>query len=245
MLFIRSLIINIGFYIITALVCIGMLPFLLMKNGEHYIYKGARIWSSCSLWLIRVVGNITVEFRNTHLIPTSACIFAPKHQSAWETFALFQIIPKPVYAVKKEVTFIPLFGFYMLKCRLIILDRGTRSKAMKSLLDGAKRIFSEGRQLTIFPEGTRRNVDAPPDYKLGLTLVYENANVPVIPIAMNSGLVWPRRKFLRYPGKVIVEVLPHIPPGLPREEFKARIQESVETATARLIEETRQARGFH
>jgi 1-acyl-sn-glycerol-3-phosphate acyltransferase len=120
---------------------------------------------------------------------------------------------------------------------MIPVNRGARSQALPALARDARAAFAQGRQIIIFPEGTRRPAGAEPNYKYGVVLLYAETGVACLPIALNSGLFWPRRSLLRYPGTIVVEILDPIPPGLDKEEFAARLRETIETATARLIAE--------
>ncbi len=122
---------------------------------------------------------------------------------------------------------------------MIPVDRGAGKTALSGMTGGVRRALAEGRQIIIFPEGTRRPAGAEPKYKFGVAHIYAEAGVPCVPIALNSGLFWPRRRFLRFPGTVRVEVLDPIPPGADRDTFFARLRDTIETATARLIAEGR------
>jgi len=120
---------------------------------------------------------------------------------------------------------------------MIPVDRGAGSAGLIAMTERARNELANGRQIVIFPEGTRRPAGAEPQYKYGITRLYLGANVPVLPIALNSGLFWRRRSILRRPGTIVAQMLDPIPPGLGEEEFMARLQNDIETATARLIEE--------
>jgi 1-acyl-sn-glycerol-3-phosphate acyltransferase len=157
----------------------------------------------------------------------------------WETFALLQFFDRPLFIYKRELGFIPMFGWYLIKSKMIGVDR---SGGMRSLMEMARRAPQEvrgGRQLIIFPEGTRTAVGAPPDYKTGVGQIYVNSGVPCVPVALNSGLFWPRRTFMRYPGTLVVEFLDPLPPGLSRKDFIERISTSIEAATNRIVEAAR------
>jgi 1-acyl-sn-glycerol-3-phosphate acyltransferase len=134
---------------------------------------------------------------------------------------------------------IPFFGWYTWKAGMIPVDRGARSQALAGMTDYARTALAERRQIIIFPEGTRRSPGAEPTYKYGVVHLYGETGVACLPIALNSGLFWPRRSFRRYPGTIRVEVLDPIAPGLDRHAFLDQLRESIETATARLIDEGR------
>jgi 1-acyl-sn-glycerol-3-phosphate acyltransferase len=187
-----------------------------------------------------VICNTKVEYRGLDKIPKGPLIVASKHQSMWETFALLQFFEQPLFILKRELMWIPFFGWYLKKCNMIGIDRSAGGRALLAMTRRAGEAVRRGRQLIIFPEGTRRPVDAPPDYKTGVGQIYASSGVPCIPVALNSGLFWPRRTFMRYPGTLVVEFLDPLPAGLPRKEFTARIKVSIEAATKRLVEAARQ-----
>jgi 1-acyl-sn-glycerol-3-phosphate acyltransferase len=155
----------------------------------------------------------------------------------WETFTLLLLFAEPTYIVKRELTWIPFFGWYIWKARVIPVDRGSRVRALVRMTARVRRALKEGRQIIIFPEGTRRAPGAPPAYKYGIVHIYAETGVPCLPVALNSGLFWGRRSFLRHPGTITVEVLDPIPPGLDKDVFIERLQRDIETATDRLIAE--------
>jgi 1-acyl-sn-glycerol-3-phosphate acyltransferase len=168
-------------------------------------------------------------------IPPGPLIVASKHQSSWETFALLTLFADPTFIVKRELMWIPWFGWYIWKARMIPVDRGAGTQALVLMTEKARVELQHDRQLVIFPEGTRRAIGAEPAYKFGVAHLYAEIGVPCLPVALNSGLAWPRRKFLRYPGTVRVEILDPIPPGIARGEFFQRLRSDIEQATARLV----------
>ena len=231
----RSLIFNALFYLNLLAHMLVALPTLLLPYPALRVF--IRSYARTSLWLLRVVCGTRVTWRGTANIAPGACIVACKHQSAWETFALYAVLEDPIYVLKGELMWIPLFGWYLWKSNMIPVDRRARGGAMAGMIERARAELARGRQIIIFPEGTRTAPGAPPAYRHGLVNLYMATGVPCLPVALNSGLFWPRRKFLRYPGTIVLQVLDPIPPGLPREEFAARLEREIETATARLIAE--------
>ena len=165
---------------------------------------------------------------------------AGKHQSVWETFAILPCLDDPCMVLKRELSWIPFFGWFIFKFRMIRLERGAGSVALRKLLARGVEELAAGRQIVIMPEGTRQAPDAPPAYKPGAAALYGTLGCACLPFAVNSGLFWPRRKFLRYPGTIVLEFLPLIPAGLPRKAFQERLQTDIETATAKLVAEGRQ-----
>jgi 1-acyl-sn-glycerol-3-phosphate acyltransferase len=232
-LIVRSILFNVLFYLNLAVQIVFALPSMLMPRWA--ILAIARFWARSNLWLLRVVCGTKFEFRGLEKIPPGALLVASKHQSLWETFALLTIFRDPAYIMKRELVFIPFFGWYAWKAGMISVDRGKGAQALAEMNASARAELARGRQIIIFPEGTRRAPGAEPRYKYGVAHLYGETGVTCLPVALNSGLFWPRRSVRRYPGTIVVEVLDPIPPGLGRDEFLARMQEAVETATARLV----------
>ena len=164
---------------------------------------------------------------------------AGKHQSFWETFAILPLLADPCVVLKRELTFIPLFGWFALKFRMIGVERASGSRALKDMMRRAKQEVADNRQIVIMPEGTRKNPDDPPDYKPGAAALYGALQVPCVPFGLNAGLFWPRRKFLRYPGTIVIEFAPVIPAGLKRADFQLRLESAIEVSTRRLVGEAR------
>jgi 1-acyl-sn-glycerol-3-phosphate acyltransferase len=235
MIVVRSALFNVLFYLNLILLMLVSLPTLLL--GRRAALSVAQAWGRSSLWLLRVVCGIKAEFRGLENIPKGACLIAPKHQSIWETFALTLCFDDFSFIVKRELTWIPLFGWYLLRGEQIAVDRASAGMALRQLAAKANVLFAEGRQLFIFPEGTRRPPSAPPDYKSGVAYIYEKTCAPCLPVALNAGLFWPRRRFLRFPGTIVVEFLPVIAPGMPRDAFLKELEARIESATNRLIAE--------
>ena len=172
------------------------------------------------------------------------CIIASKHQSTWETFALFAVLKDPAFVLKRELMFIPFFGWYLIKGAMIPVRRGqTGREALAEFSAKAREAIAQGRQLIIFPEGTRRPAGAPPDYKSGVAHLYAATGATCVPIALNSGLYWPRRALTRRPGTITVEVLDRIEPGMRPKAFLAELRARIENASARLLEEGRREIG--
>lgn len=237
MILLRSLLFNALFYLNTAVWLVIALPtFFLPYRAIIWI---AKTWGRCNLVLLRVVAGIDYEIRGREKIPQGPLIVAAKHQSAWETFSLLHLFDNPFFIVKRELQWIPIFGWLMIKGRMVPVDRGARSKALNAMTERAGIELAKGRQLIIFPEGTRRPAGAEPRYKYGVAQLYAAESVLCVPIALNSGLFWPRRSILLHPGTVLVEVLDPIAPGLDKDAFLERLQHEIETATARLINEAK------
>lgn len=240
MLFFRSLLFNAVFYV--NLIAFMVLGCFFYVTPRAWSMAALQTWARSSLWWLKVIAGTRVEVRGKENLPQGAALVAGKHQSMWETFALLPLLDDPAVVLKRELTWIPIFGWFALKFQMLPVDRDAGAGALKRLIARAKQAVAAGRQILIFPEGTRRAPDAAPDYKPGAVALYLQLGVPCVPFALNSGLYWPRRKFMRHPGTIIVEFLPAIPPGLKRRDYSAALEEAIETATARLVAEGREKR---
>jgi 1-acyl-sn-glycerol-3-phosphate acyltransferase len=236
---VRSLVYNVVFYVNLVLFLVLGSPFYL--TPRRWSVRALQAWATTSLWWLKVICGTRYEIRGRENIPVGAVLVAAKHQSAWDTFALLPVFDDPAMVLKRELIFIPLFGWFIPKFRMIPVERSSGASALKAMVARAREAASMGRQIVIFPEGTRRPPGAAPDYKPGAAALYLQLGVPCLPIALNSGLYWPRRKFLRYPGTIVVEILPVIEAGLKRREFAQRLETAIETATAKLVSEGRRS----
>ncbi|MGV3278538.1 lysophospholipid acyltransferase family protein [Rickettsiales bacterium LUAb2] len=234
---------NILFYI--CLIIIGVIGtpigniyalFANKRQATAYTAGGAK--------LIRIAFHlcmgVKVEYRGLENLIKGACIVASKHQSAYETTLFFNMFyPRLAYALKKEVKYIfPYLYIMYSKYDGVEVDRKDGAKALIKMEQAALKIIKEGRQFAIFPEGTRVPIGKEAEYKRGVLRLYEKANVPVVPVALNTGTVWPKDSWLYYPGKIIIEFLPTIKVGLSSEEFMLELQTKINTATTKLLAET-------
>jgi 1-acyl-sn-glycerol-3-phosphate acyltransferase len=236
--FVRSLIYNIVFYLNLAFwVLLGIPTYIMPRWGVVWI---AQNWGRASIFWMRLICNTKVDYRGLEKIPKGPLLVASKHQSAWETFALLQFFEQPLYILKRELLWLPFFGWYLIKANMIGVNRGAGGRALLDVFKRARDEVRRGRQLLIFPEGTRMPVGAPPDYKSGVSQIYVTCGVACVPVALNSGMFWPRRTFLRYPGTIVIEFLDPIPLGLRRDEFTERVSAAIEGATARLVNDARE-----
>jgi 1-acyl-sn-glycerol-3-phosphate acyltransferase len=240
MIALRSLVFNVLFYLnLTLFLVLGAGFFF---TPRKWSIRALLTWARSSLWLLQVICNIKMEVRGHEHIPHGPALVAGKHQSFWETFAILPLFDDPCFVLKKQLTYIPFFGWFCLKFKMIAVDRSAGSTALRDLVARAKEEVIKPRQIIVMPEGTRRGPDDPPDYKPGVAALYTQLDVPCVPFGLNSGLFWPRRKFLRLPGTIIVEFCPAIPAGLPRKEFQARLQNAIEESSSKLIAEARSHR---
>ncbi len=232
-LIVRSVLFNAAFYLTLAAYLVAALPTLVLPRRA--LIELARHWARTNLFLLRVICDLKVDIAGREKISPGALICASKHQSLWETFALVTLFGDPAYILKRELMWIPFFGWCAWKGGMVPVDRGKRSQALADMTLRARVEIERGRQLIIFPEGTRRAPGAEPAYKFGVAHLYAEIGVPCLPVALNSGLFWRRRSFLRYPGTVRVRILDPIAPGLDKQVFFARLQKKLEAATAELI----------
>jgi 1-acyl-sn-glycerol-3-phosphate acyltransferase len=238
MLTFRSALYNIAFYLNLLTWLILAIPTLVLPR--RYFMKAARLWGMCSIWLLKHIAGTNVHWAGLDKLPETGCIIAAKHQSTWETFALFVILKDPAFILKRELMLIPLFGWYLVKAAMIPVRRGqTGRDALASMSQKAKEAIAEGRQLIIFPEGTRRPAGAAPDYKSGVAHLYAATGATCVPIALNSGVYWSRRALIRRPGTIKVEVLDPIAPGMRPKAFLAELRTRIEEASMRLFDDAR------
>ncbi len=229
----RSLLFAVAFYAVTALFL--LLGAWLLLAPRAWAMQGLKAHGLVCLTLLRWIAGIRLEVRGRENLPDGPYLVAAKHQSAWDTFALIPLFRDPAIVLKEELKWIPLYGWFCQKFEHILVKRERAAVALKAMVADAKARAAEDREVLIFPEGTRTPPGAAADYKPGVVALYEGLALPCVPLALNSGLYWPRRQFTRYPGTIVVEMLPAIPPGLPRAEFKRRMENDLETACTRLI----------
>lgn len=234
---VRSLLFLVVFYVNTAIFLV--LGSWLLLAPRRWAMEGLRLHGLASLWWLKLICGTRLEVRGREKLPKAPYLVASKHQSAWDTFALIPVFHDPAMVMKVELGWIPLYGWFSHKFQHIFVRRDKGPSALKSLIRDARHRAAQGREIVIFPEGTRRPPGAPPDYKPGYIAVYEGLGLPCVPLALNSGLFWPRRSFRRYPGTITIEILDPVPAGLPRAQARTAIQERIETACGRLIAEAR------
>lgn len=238
--FVRSYLFNAFFFAWTFVLTVGALPALpfLSAAGTRRV---ARLWERVTLAALRLLVGIDHDVRGRQHLPASGApaLIASKHQSAWETLAFHLLVPEIAIGLKDELTRVPVLGWYLLKAGGIRIDRGGAARALRSLVEGARAATANGLSVLIFPEGTRQAPDAPPAYKPGVAALYASLHVPVVPVALNSGLFWGRRSALKRPGRIVVEFLEPIPPGLDRKTFMVLLEDRIEAATTRLLAEGR------
>jgi len=195
----------------------------------------AQYWRNSTLGMLKWIVGIETSIEGGENVPDGPCIIASKHQSDWDIFAILPGARRPAFIAKKELMDIPFFGQAAKAFDTIRIDRSRGGEAIPLMLDDARGALSRGSRIIIFPEGTRKAPLDPYDYKYGVVRLYEGLNVPVVPVALNSGLFWGRNSPLLWPGTARARFLPAIPPGLPPEEFRTRLVAAIEGETNRLI----------
>jgi len=211
------------------------LPKLLLPRLS--MVRHAETWERGVQWLLRIFVGLDYQVRGQERLPTSPAIFAIKHQSAWDTITAHLLVKDPAIALKHELTKIPVFGRCLLHAGMIKLDRGAGTQALRSLIEGGREAVARGSPILIFPEGTRTPPGEKGRYHPGVAALYKQLGLPVVPVALNSGLYWGRRSFGKRPGTILVEFLDPIQPGLDRRGFMRELEHRIETATARLVAE--------
>lgn len=230
----RSHLFNALFYLNLVLWLIPAIATFCMPRKA--IIRYAQAWGRFNLWLLETIVGTRVEIRGRERIPPGGLLIAAKHQSFLETFTLLFLVDDPIFILKRELQFIPVFGWLTIKAGMIAVRRGG-STALSDMNRRARDETARGRQIIIFPEGTRRAPGAPPAYRNGVAHLYRNLGVPCLPVGLNSGLFWPRRHYLRRPGTVVIEFGEVIPAGLEREAFMARMTGQIEEISDRLLAE--------
>ncbi len=241
--FIRSTIFNLCFYLLTAIACILLLPTLILPRKAYFAVVHGFVHTTA--FLEKYILGLTYEIRGQeHLPKDSAYIVAAKHQSAYETFKLHILFKDPAIVLKKELLKIPLWGRYLAKSDVIAIDRSSPKIAIKSIQDGARRVAAQGRQIIIFPQGTRVHAEVSAQqkpYKIGVVRIQEATQLPIIPLAMNTGIFYRKHSWCKKPGRVVFEFLPPIAPGDNASDILKSIEMQVEEKTSQLMEEGRKS----
>jgi 1-acyl-sn-glycerol-3-phosphate acyltransferase len=235
LLTVRSLLFSVVFYVTTALFLV--LGSWLLLGPRRWAMAGLKAHAIVSVWLLKVIAGTRLEVRGQEKVPGGAVLVVSKHQSAWDTFGLVPLFRDPAIVLKDELKWIPFYGWFCVKFEHILVKRDKAAKALRAMISDAEVRVAQEREIVIFPEGTRQAPGAPPDYKPGYVALYEALGIPCVPLALNSGVFWPRRQLTRHPGTIVVEFLDPIPPGLPRKEFRAILEERLEAASQRLFAE--------
>jgi 1-acyl-sn-glycerol-3-phosphate acyltransferase len=234
-LLVRSVFFNVAVYVNFLVQAVLFSPVLILP--ERFVWPIARFWVRSTLWLHRTILLTDDEIRGRGNIPAGGLIVASKHQSAWETLRLVELFHRPTFILKRQLLWIPLFGWYLWRTGMIPIDRSKGSAALEAMTERVRKAIAEGRQIIIFPEGTRRPPLAPPEYRYGVARLYRDLGAPCLPIAHNAGLYWPRRSFTHRRGTILLACLAPIAPGFDPDTFFETLKVRLEAATAELVEE--------
>jgi len=232
MLNIRRLLFAVWLYLSMPLCAVLLSPALLMPHS--FAMGVIKIWARMVLFGLRWIMGVRVEVRGLAHRPDGAALIAPKHQSMLDIIVPFTVLDDPCFVLKKELIVVPFIGWFAWKTQMITVDRAGHAKALKDMVRHARARLADQRQIVIFPEGTRQKPGAEPAYKPGVAAIYRDLDGPCWPVATNAGEHWPAKGFGFTPGWVVFEFLEPIPAGLKRPEFMARMQDAIETASARL-----------
>lgn len=236
MLFLRSLLCQLFFYL--NFFAFGLMLPAVLFGTRGFVWLWASWWARSTIFWWRITTGSSVEFRGLENIPKGGCIIASKHQSTWETVGLVSAIFELVYIMKQELMYIPVFGWFCWKAGMIPVRRKDKSRALGPMISASKKAVKAGRKIVIFMEGTRVAAGATQPYKVGVAKLYSKLDCPILPVALNTGLFWPRNSYWRYSGRVIIEFLPPIMPGEKPKNLLKTLEERVEVATNALILET-------
>jgi 1-acyl-sn-glycerol-3-phosphate acyltransferase len=228
----RSLLYNAVFFVWTVAMFMVCLP--LLAAPRRIIERAGDVWIGGLLGALRLICGLDYETRGLDNLPEGPAIVASKHQSTFDTIVFNRFLPEAAYVLKKELMAIPCFGWYLRRTGMIPVDRSGGTRALKEMIAEARRAAGEGRSILIFPEGTRTAPGDSRAYHPGVAALYRSLDLPVVPVALNSGLYWPRRSFVKRPGHIVVEFLPPIHPGLDRKAFMERLRTDIEQASRRL-----------
>jgi 1-acyl-sn-glycerol-3-phosphate acyltransferase len=229
MIVVRSALFLLWFAAVTAILSLIFLPVLVLPRAATVWL--ARLWSRATFWGLKVFTGIGFEIRGSP--PRGPVLVASKHMSMWDTMALYLALEAPATVLKRELLYIPFYGWFLWKATAIAIDRGAGAGALRKMAAAAQAVLREGRPILIFPEGTRKKPGAPPDYKPGVAGLYALLEAPCVPVALNSGVYW--TGFLKRPGTIVLAFLEPIAPGLKRGAFMTLLEQRIESATAELL----------
>jgi 1-acyl-sn-glycerol-3-phosphate acyltransferase len=236
-IWLRSLAFNVAFFAWTAFLVFTV--WVLLPFPRRTFQRAVAMWGRHVRWLLRVLVGLDFEVRGREHLPRGVAVFASKHQSAWDIFIFYALVDDPAYVLKQELMRIPFWGWYARHARIIAVDRKGGGAALKSMVRQARAATEGGRHVVIFPEGTRVAPGQRRPYHPGVYAIHAETGAPVVPVAVNSGLFWGRRRFVKRPGTITLEILPALPAGLNRRAFMAELERRVDAATDRLVAEAR------
>lgn len=228
----RAVAFNIAFVAWTLVLCTIGLPLLLAPRASAMAF--GRFWARGALFLLKRVVGLDHRIGGLERVPAGGCIIAMKHQSAWDALILPIVLGDPAVVVKRELLLLPVYGWYAARAGSIGIDRKGGAGALRHIIAAARPVVAEGRPIVIFPQGTRVAPGQSIPYRPGVAALYQALGLPLVPAAVNSGLFWGRRAFVKRPGRIVLEFLEPIPPGWPRRRLMTELEQRIETATAAL-----------
>lgn len=232
---IRSALYYVQMFLVTAaltIMVVVLTPF--PKAQLRSTQAFAHFWSAWMRFMLRWLIGIRTEVEGVENIPEGAALVASKHQSDWDVLALYPLLDHPAFIAKKELFDIPTFGTALRTLGIIQIDRKKGASAVPAMIEQAKHTVATGRKIFIFSEGTRRAPFDPPNYRTGTARLYEALNVPIVPVALNSGLCWGRNSLILWPGTARAKILEPIPPGLPVDEVQELYSSRIEEESIRM-----------
>jgi 1-acyl-sn-glycerol-3-phosphate acyltransferase len=235
MSWLRAFLFNIAFFGVTALLGVAALPLLLAPRRA--VMEFGRFWARCVLVLAKAIVGLDGEIRGLEHLPRGACLIAMKHQSAWDALILPIVLGDPAVVIKRELLWLPFYGWYAGRAGSIAIDRRGGAGALRHMVAAARQAAAAGRPVVIFPEGTRTAPGQRLAYQPGVAALYQALGLPVVPAAVNSGLFWGRRSFVKRPGRITLAFLEPIPPGLPRRQLMSELESRIEAGTSALERE--------
>ena len=242
MMMFRSILFVIWMYGLMAVLGLLTLPALLLPKAVTF--WAISLYARGLIWGLRVICGIEVEIRGRQHMPRGTMLYAGKHNCMLDVFIPFLVMSAPAIILKQELLWYPFLGWYALKAAMIPIDRAGNTRTLKKMVAAARERADDGRQIVIFPEGTRTVPGAEPAYHAaGISALAKGIEAPILPVATNAGLCWPGRGVKRSKGTIIYEILPPIPAGLPRKELMSRLQSELETASDALVAEGRTVQG--
>jgi 1-acyl-sn-glycerol-3-phosphate acyltransferase len=230
----RSAAFFVWFVVLSVVVHVVFLPALILPRRAAVL--AARSWCAGTLWGLKTITGLDYEVRGA--LPPRASLIASKHMTMWDTIALFYVLGDPVFVLKRELMRVPFYGWYAQRVGMIPVDRTAGGAALRAMTKAVRRALSLGLSIIVFPEGTRRKIGAPPDYKSGIAALYQRLDVACVPVALNSALFWTGPSgFLKKRGRIVLQFLPPIASGMKRQDFMHVLEDRIETATAELVRE--------
>ena len=234
--YLRSILFDAAVVILTLVISLSV-PFMALFNASSTTVRAvSQVWANGIMFLMKYVVGLDYRVEGREHVPDGPCIIACNHQSLWETAALCVIFPDASIVAKKELRKLPLVGWFLERYPMILVDRSAGRQALRQMVDEARRAVGEGRKVLLFPQGTRQAIDQPMTFQsAGISALYTNLDVSVVPAACNSGLFWGKKTLMMHSGTITLSFLPPIAPGLPRKEFQEKMERMIAEEASRLL----------